>query len=87
MLSPRPSWKTSSLQWAEPHAERESYWLSESGYPETGVARVRSMKPIHIPRGTVKLVAATCSPHFGAAPAVLSELGSGSLPNGYPNGY
>lgn len=33
----------------------------------TGVAKVRDRKPVYTPGGTVKLVAATCSPQFGVA--------------------
>lgn len=30
----------------------------------TGVAKVRGRRPIHIPGGTMKVIATTCSPHF-----------------------
>lgn len=53
-----------------------------SSPPKTGVAKVRGRRPIHIPGGTVQLVAATCSPHFCDASAVLLEPASGSLPSG-----
>ena len=48
-----------------------------------GIAKVRGRRPVHIPGGTLKLVAATCSAHFGAASTpVLLEPASNSLPDG-----
>lgn len=50
---------------------------------KSGVAKVRGRRPVHIPGGTIKLVAATCSTQFGAASAtVLLEPASDSLPEG-----
>uniref|UniRef100_A0A8C7XG91 ribonuclease H n=1 Tax=Oryzias sinensis TaxID=183150 RepID=A0A8C7XG91_9TELE len=48
----------------------------------TGLAKVRGRRPILIPGGTVKLVAATCAPHFGNVSSVLLEPASSPLPDG-----
>lgn len=70
-----------SLPWR--HALQHCHRVQlNSRPPKTGVAKVRGRRPIHIPGGTVKLVAATCSPQFCDAPAVLLEPASGSLPSG-----
>lgn len=48
-----------------------------------GVAKVRGKRPVHIPGGTVKVVAATCSMQFGVdSSTVLLEPASDSLPEG-----
>lgn len=52
--------------------------------PQTGLAKVRGRRRIHIPGGTIKMVAATCSAQLGSSGTVLMEplTNSNHLPHG-----
>lgn len=46
----------------------------QSPSSKPGLANICGRRPVHIPGGTIKVVAATCSAQFGSTGAVLLEL-------------